>query len=32
VNWLVRVRSYEDFAREQGLTFNRIVNSQRDSQ
>ena len=29
VDWLARVRSYEDFAREQGLTFNLIVNSQR---
>jgi hypothetical protein len=29
VNWLARVRSYEDFAREQGLTFNLIVNSER---
>jgi hypothetical protein len=32
VNWLARVRSYEDFAREQGLTFNLIVNSQRGGQ
>ncbi len=29
VNWLARVRSYEDFARQQGLTFNLIVNSER---
>ena len=29
VNWLKRVRSYEDFAREQGLEFNLIVNSER---
>jgi hypothetical protein len=32
VDWLARVRSYEDFAREQGLTFNLIVNSQRGGQ
>jgi creatinine amidohydrolase len=29
VDWLKRVRSYEDFAREQGLEFNLIVNSER---
>jgi hypothetical protein len=29
VDWLGRVRSYEDFARERGLKFNLIVNSQR---
>jgi acetyl esterase/lipase len=29
VDWLGRVRTYEDFAREQGLQFNLIVNSQR---
>lgn len=28
VNWLQRVRDYEDFARGQGLTFNLIVNSE----
>lgn len=28
VDWLGRVRSYEEFAREQGLTFNLIVNSE----
>ncbi len=32
VDWLARVRSYEDFAREQGLTFNLIVNSERGGQ
>lgn len=32
VNWLARVRSYETFAREQGLTFNLIVNSERGGQ
>ncbi len=32
VDWLARVRSYEDFVREQGLTFNLIVNSQRGGQ
>lgn len=32
VDWLARVRRYEDFAREQGLTFNLIVNSQRGGQ
>ena len=29
VDWLGRVRSYEDFARASGLTFNLIVNSER---
>ena len=29
VDWLGRVRSYEDFVRERGLKFNLIVNSQR---
>jgi len=29
VDWLQRVRRYEDFAREQGLEFNLIVNSER---
>jgi hypothetical protein len=29
VDWLGRVRSYEDFARQNGLTFNLIVNSER---
>ena len=29
VDWLGRVRAYEDFAREQGLAFNLIVNSER---
>jgi creatinine amidohydrolase len=29
VNWLQRVRTYEDFARAQGLEFNLIVNSER---
>jgi|GEM_PF-784808 len=29
VDWLGRVRAYEDFAREQGLQFNLIVNSER---
>jgi creatinine amidohydrolase len=29
VDWLKRVRSYEDFARERGLEFNLIVNSER---
>ena len=29
VDWLGRVRKYEDFAREQGLEFNLIVNSER---
>ena len=29
VDWLGRVRAYEDFAREQGLGFNLIVNSER---
>jgi hypothetical protein len=29
INWLERVRDYEDFARGQGLSFNLIVNSQR---
>jgi len=29
VDWLGRVRSYEDFARERGLTFNLIANSER---
>jgi hypothetical protein len=29
VDWLERVRSYEDFARENGLAFNLIVNSER---
>lgn len=28
VNWLRRVRAYEDYAREQGLEFNLIVNSE----
>ncbi|MCP4783685.1 MAG: hypothetical protein GY903_10240 [Fuerstiella sp.] len=28
IDWLGRVRSYEDFARENGLAFNLIVNSQ----
>ncbi len=32
VNWLGRVRSYEDFVRENGLTFNLIVNSERGGQ
>ena len=32
VDWLTRVRSYEDFAREQDLTFNLIVNSERGGQ
>lgn len=32
VNWLQRVRAYEDFAREQGLEFNLIVNSERGGQ
>ncbi len=32
VDWLKRVRSYEDFAREQGLEFNLIVNSERGGQ
>ncbi|MHB8971659.1 MAG: hypothetical protein ACYC3X_22505 [Pirellulaceae bacterium] len=32
VAWLKRVRSYEDFAREQGLKFNLIVNSERGGQ
>jgi hypothetical protein len=32
VDWLGRVRSYEDFARENGLTFNLIVNSERGGQ
>ncbi len=29
VNWLQRVRSYEEFARTRGLEFNRIANSER---
>lgn len=29
VNWLQRVRGYEEFARQQGLEFNLIVNSER---
>ncbi|MBL7043258.1 MAG: alpha/beta hydrolase [Pirellulaceae bacterium] len=29
VDWLGRVRSYEDFARDKGLTFNLIANSER---
>jgi hypothetical protein len=29
VNWLKRVRTYEDLSREQGLEFNLIVNSER---
>jgi len=29
VDWLGRVRSYEDFSREKGLTFNLIANSER---
>ena len=29
VDWIKRVRRYEDFAREQGLEFNLIVNSER---
>jgi hypothetical protein len=29
INWLARVRDYEDFARGQDLSFNLIVNSQR---
>ena len=32
VDWLKRVRSYEDFARERGLEFNLIVNSERGGQ
>ena len=32
VDWLGRVRAYEDFARQQGLTFNLIVNSERGGQ
>ena len=32
VDWLTRVRRYEDFAREQNLTFNLIVNSERGGQ
>ncbi len=28
VNWLARIRAYEDFARSQGLEFNLIVNSE----
>lgn len=32
VDWLGRVRDYEDFARRQGLKFNLIVNSERGGQ